>query len=219
MPSSLQQTIRAQAYPRVLLVDDDRAFLDMLDIWLRSTDMQVESTSDPLEALCRAAVEGYDVVVTDLAMPQMDGLELMHRLKEIDSTIEVVFLTGAGTMDDAIDALRCRRAFDFLRKPLRNLTQLNDTLFRAAAQRQQARSMLQAEQTVPAAISPLSPCEQEILALLGQGLTNKQIGDRLSKSEKTIKNQLTRIYEKLGVKNRALAVLTAQQRGLIREST
>lgn len=70
------------------------------------------------DAIALARQERFEVVVTDLRMPGMSGLQLLAIFKELDPTIELIFLTGQGTMQDAITALREGRAFDFLQKPL-----------------------------------------------------------------------------------------------------
>jgi DNA-binding NarL/FixJ family response regulator len=149
-------------------------------------------------------------------MPGMDGLQLLEKVKAHDPAIEVIFLTGNATIDDAIAALREGRAFDFLQKPIKNLSQLNEVIARAASRRAAVvESEKRTPKALPAHFEELSEREREVLALLAQGLDNRAIADALCNSEKTITNHLTRVYEKLKVKNRTQALLMVQQYDLV----
>jgi DNA-binding NarL/FixJ family response regulator len=146
---------------------------------------------------------------------------LLALLKAIDPTVEVIILTGQGTMEDAIEALREGRAFDFILKPVKNLRSLNEVIDRAIAKRRFAREVVipparpGSGKLLPVHIEALSAREREILAGLRSGLDNRLIADRLGVSEKTVKNSLTKVYEKLKVSNRTQAVLLAHQYDLI----
>lgn len=198
--------------PRVLLVDDQRSLLDILQRWLSRGGYEVHVAADGHEALSLAKERRFDVLVTDLKMPGINGLQLMSLFKDLDPGIEVIFLTGQGTMQDAIEALREGRAFDFLQKPLHDLHELNLTIDKALARR---RRLDPPSVALPAApkLEGLTPREREILSLLSRGLDNRAIASHMSLSEKTIRNYLTRIYEKLGVSSRMQALLACQEHG------
>jgi DNA-binding NarL/FixJ family response regulator len=202
---------------RILVVDDEPELLEILGEWFACCGTQIQTASDGFQAVALARQAPFDVIITDLKMPGMDGLQLLSIVKELDPTVEVIFLTGTGTMDDAISALREGRAFDFLQKPLKNLTQLNEVVARAALRRAQRAADAPRKGPLPAPshLEELSPRELDILALLAQGMDNRAIADKLCNSEKTVKNHLTRIYEKLKVKNRTQALLVCQQYGLL----
>jgi DNA-binding NarL/FixJ family response regulator len=201
---------------RILLVDDDAGLLEILTEWLLLFGARVDTATEGLQALLLAKQQAYDLVVLDLHLPNLNGLQLLTFFKEIDPTVEVVVLTGQATIDDAISALREGRAFDFLRKPIHDFQALNDTLEKALARRNAARAAGRPTATeVPAHIEPLSAREQEIVGLLAEGLDNRQIADRLILSEKTVKNHLSRIYEKLKVANRTQAVVECKMYGFI----
>lgn len=104
--------------PRVLIVDDDEPVRSQLERALGAMDLEVRSASDGREAWAaiRAEPQQYDLVVTDLRMPQMDGQELLQRLNQHHPEIPVAVITGHGDVDTTIAALR-HGAFDFLTKP------------------------------------------------------------------------------------------------------
>lgn len=196
--------------PRVLAVDDDPALRVLMRRWLTHFGCEVETAADGIEALARVRERAFDALVTDLRMPGIDGLQLLAMVRELDPDIAVVFLSGEGTVDDVITALRFNRAFDFLRKPLHDFQELDDIIRRAI----KARAVSHPPSVpMPAHVEPLSEREREILALVVQALDNETIGERLGVSPKTVKNNLTRIYEKLKVENRAQAIVLVQQLG------
>ncbi|NCC24996.1 MAG: response regulator [Deltaproteobacteria bacterium] len=101
----------------VLLVDDERAFVEVLAKRLASKGFEVAWAGKGSEALSLfSAKSGIDVVVLDLAMPGMDGLETLKKIKEIDPLVEIIMLTGHATVDSAVDAIK-RGAFEYLMKP------------------------------------------------------------------------------------------------------
>lgn len=202
---------------RILVVDDDVALLVILKEWLMLFGAHVDTASEGLEALYAAKRNSYDLIITDLQLPNLNGLQLLTFFKEIDPRVEVVFLTGQATLDDAISALREGRAFDFLRKPIHDFQVLNDVLEKALLRRALASEAPPKVATVPPPphVEALSAREQEIVALLAEGLDNRQIAERLVLSEKTVKNHLSRVYEKLKVANRTQAVLNCKMYGFI----
>jgi YesN/AraC family two-component response regulator len=120
---------------RVLVVDDDPSFRETLQDWLVMEGYAVQVAADGLEASEMVRWEPFDVVVTDLKMPNMDGLGLLSRLEALTPDVRVIFLSGEATMADAIEALREGRSFDFLEKPLPNLDRLSQAIARAIALR------------------------------------------------------------------------------------
>lgn len=117
--------------PRILIVEDDADFRATLCDWLACSGYAVSEAANGLEALTMAQTASFAVVVTDLRMPAMDGLELLERLKAIAPEVPVIFLTGQATLKDAVEALRHGRGFDFLEKPLSDLSQLDAVITRA----------------------------------------------------------------------------------------
>lgn len=126
-----QQPLVGTAKPRILIAEDQVDQRLMLQDWLEMRGFDVYVASDGQEALILADRHPFEVVVTDLRMPRGDGFFLLSRLKERDPRIQVIFLSGAATKTDAIEALREGRSFDFLEKPLHDLRRLERVIHRA----------------------------------------------------------------------------------------
>jgi signal transduction histidine kinase len=105
--------------PCILVVDDDPALLDALSeaLALRLEGMVVETCEGANEALSRIAAREYDVVISDIKMPGIDGLELLDRIRQVSSELPTLLITGHGETDLAIKALRAG-AYDLIQKPL-----------------------------------------------------------------------------------------------------
>ena len=117
--------------------EDDEDLRLTLCEWLEMKGYAVWSAEDGVEAMALAARQTFDVVVTDLKMPNCDGLQLLSVLKAQDPRVQVIFLTGEASMNDAIEALREGRSFDFLQKPLHDYQRLEQVIARAIAHRSQ----------------------------------------------------------------------------------
>ena len=109
----------------ILVVDDDEDILELIERHLSNKGYEVVTAYDGEQALPLLDKVKFDLVITDLKMPKIDGMEVLRRVKDKDPTIEVVILTGHGTMDSVIEALRDGGAFDYLQKPLYNIKQLS----------------------------------------------------------------------------------------------
>jgi CheY-like chemotaxis protein len=122
---------------RVLVVDDDNALRDMMVEHLRKKGFLVEDAQDGREAIETLRSCGpFSVMVTDLMMPGMSGLELLRRAKKLDPILEVIVITAAGSIDMAISALREDGAYDYLTKPMEMIGELSLAVERAANHRQ-----------------------------------------------------------------------------------
>ena len=122
---------------RVLVVDDDTDFREMMVNHLRNKGFQVESAQDGLEAYEMLRLSGpVCVMVTDLVMPGLSGLELLRRAKKLDPLLEVIVITAVGSIELAISALREDGAYDYLSKPFEIIGELSLAVERAATHRQ-----------------------------------------------------------------------------------
>ncbi|OGQ98032.1 MAG: hypothetical protein A2521_16440 [Deltaproteobacteria bacterium RIFOXYD12_FULL_57_12] len=101
---------------RVLLVDDDEDFRTVLAERLRMRQLETMAAGSGPEAIAAMQRQPFDVVVLDLRMPGMDGIEALRQIKEIQPRVEVVLLTGHASMESGIEGMRLG-AFDYLVKP------------------------------------------------------------------------------------------------------
>jgi len=102
---------------RVLVVDDERRQRDILQMILEAEGYETTAASNGRQALQAAVAEPFDVVLTDLKMPDMNGIELLSELPKQPAGPCVILMTAHGTIDSAVDAMR-KGAFDYLTKPL-----------------------------------------------------------------------------------------------------
>jgi DNA-binding NtrC family response regulator len=101
---------------KILLVDDEEDFVETLAERMRSRGMDVSTCTSAVEALEKIDKKAFDAIVLDLKMPGMDGLEALKRIKEKNSKIQVILLTGQATIEKTIEAMKLG-ALDLLEKP------------------------------------------------------------------------------------------------------
>src|SRR5687768_3940206 len=213
---------------RVLIADDQALFREGLRTLL-STRPEVEvvgEAANGLEALAMTAQLQPAVVLMDLQMPHMDGIQATVRMRDRHPDIPVLVLTTFDDDANLFGALRAGAA-GYLLKDVSS-----ETLVAALQAATRGESFLQSTVTgrvvaafarlmeeggvrAEALVLPLSPREREILALLGTGASNKEIADRLCLAEGTVKNHVTNILSKLDVRDRTQAALRARQLGLV----
>jgi DNA-binding NtrC family response regulator len=103
----------------ILIVDDELDMLELLELIITDrTDYRVITTSEPQMATQLMREQPVDLVITDLRMPEMDGLELIGKIKQWDDQIPFIIITAYGTMESAMEALR-QGALDYITKPFR----------------------------------------------------------------------------------------------------
>jgi len=118
---------------KVLLVDDEVDFLDTISERMRTRGMEVATASSGAEALKKVEQEAYDVIILDLMMPGVDGLEALKILKAKRPELQVILLTGHATVEKGIEAMKLG-AMDFLEKPA-DLSQLTEKIKKAQAKK------------------------------------------------------------------------------------
>ncbi|MFW5875519.1 MAG: response regulator [Myxococcota bacterium] len=101
---------------KVLVVDDDKAIRDFMETFLAKDGFQVKSLSDPVDAPEEIKADGYHLVILDLMMPKVDGLEVLRRIRKVDTDVAVVIFTGYPSLDSAVQSMKLD-AVDYLRKP------------------------------------------------------------------------------------------------------
>ena len=126
--------------PSLLIVEDDTPFRTNLGLWLRRAGYDVAEADGVAPALRHLRAAPFDVVVTDLCLPGGSGLDVLMAVERERPGTQVVFLTGQPTLEVAIAALREGRAFDFLLKPLRDMSAFRQTIEKAAARATERRA-------------------------------------------------------------------------------
>lgn len=115
-----------QLKAKVLLVDDEEDFLSTLAERLETRGLKVSTAASGEQALAKIDNEGFDLIVLDLAMPGMDGIETLKRLKAKQPEAEIIILSGQGSIKTSIEAMK-HGAEDFMEKPV-NITDLLDKI-------------------------------------------------------------------------------------------
>ncbi len=213
---------------RVLIADDQELFREGLHTLLSvQLDLQVVGEArNGEEALRLAAILKPDVILMDLRMPLLGGVAATRRLKSTQPESKVIVLTTFDDDEDVFEGLRAG-AVGYLLKdvPSEKLVEAIRAVARGESFLQPsiagkviaefARLSPHLSSEAQALVEPLSERELDILRLLSQGASNKEIADRLVITVGTVKNHVTNILAKLGVRDRTQAALKAKELGLI----
>ncbi|MFC4331108.1 response regulator [Streptomyces andamanensis] len=209
---------------RVIVADDQAAVREPLAAVLGlSEDIDVVAVAaNGREVLTAAAAGPVDVVLMDLRMPGMDGIEATRRLGEEHPEVAVVVLTTFADDDSILGALGAG-ARGYLTKnagrlditrAIRAAAAGQSVLDREVQDRLVATVRVKAPAPGPALPEDLTPREREVLALIGRGLPNRGIAEKLFISEATVKTHINNLFAKAGIRDRADAVRRALDAGL-----
>lgn len=222
-PTAAGASAGTPAAHRTLVADDHPIVRQGIAALLATTDdfVVVGQASDGDEAVALADSVGPDLVVMDLRMPGLDGVAATEAVLARHPSTRVVVLTTYESDDDILRAIEVGASGyllkaspeDELLAGLRAVAAGQVALAPAMAARLVGRARAGVDPG-PAA-SPLSPRETEVLALVAEGCTNREIGRRLFVGEATVKTHLLHVFEKLGVNDRTRAVTSALERGLL----
>jgi len=203
---------------RVLLADDHAVLRDGLALVLESvSDITVVAlAADGQEAVVLTAVHDPDVVLMDLEMPEVDGIEATRRLRAVSSRARVLILTSFSDRESIMEALDAG-AIGYLLKDAEPEQVIAG--IRAASCGESpltpsiARTVLE-ERVRSSPADDLTKREREVLSLIAAGLSNKRLATRLGISEKTVKAHLTSVFRRIGVADRTQAAMWALRHGL-----
>lgn len=189
---------------RLLLVDDHRIFLDGLSLALSplSANLQIHTAHSAAEAEQCLRQHNYDLILLDLRLPDVPGLELLQRWLARDESTPVAILSASDSALDAQASLAAG-ALGFIPKSS------DGHALRQAV----TRVLLGETLPAPSSASPLTPRQLEILQLLAEGLPNKAISRQLGLAEDTVKTHLKALFETFAVHTRTACVSAARQRG------
>ncbi|HEY9909387.1 MAG TPA: response regulator transcription factor [Thermosynechococcaceae cyanobacterium] len=210
---------------KILVVDDDTILRVALTRYLEKRGYAVQNVESGVEALTAFEVDAPDLVVSDVMMPGMDGFEFCRRLRSLRSgqLVPFIFLSSKSELDDRVHGYSMG-ADDFLIKPFEPkelLAKIEAQLERSRRLHSEIIRLIQspapAAPTAPPfalpATLPLTPAEAKVFWEVIQGYTNKQIGDRLFVSPRTVQTHLSNILSKLELENRSQLVRYAFERG------
>jgi two-component system response regulator FixJ len=195
---------------RIALLDDDPAVLDSLHLYLGRQG---------LKTVCFAAAEAFlaaldcggrlDCIVSDVRIPGLSGLELVHGLNARSVATPIILITAHGDVEMAVSAIKCG-AFDFIEKPfepaclivsIRNALEIGERKAIDVAHTEKLQSRF----------NTLSERQRQVMELAVVGLSNKEIGLRLNISPKTVEYHRAWVMERIGAKNFAELVRIAMQ--------
>jgi two-component system response regulator FixJ len=185
----------------VHIIDDDDAVRDSLALLLGTADLEVQTYASAVTFLAAAPQHASGCILTDVRMPDMDGLTLLRRLGEAGIRLPVIVMTGHGDVPIAVEALKAG-AVDFLEKPFddeRLIAAIRNALDISRAVLSQAA----ANADTIARMGSLTPRERQVLDLLVAGKPNKVIAFDLGASPRTVEVHRARVMEKMGVRSLA----------------
>jgi two-component system, LuxR family, response regulator FixJ len=185
----------AAAQRIVHVIDDDEGLRESLTFLLRSAELEVRSFDSAKAFLDVLPDAALGCVITDVRMPDMSGIELLRRLKELKIGVPVIVITGHGDIALAVEAMKIGAA-DFFEKPFDD--DLLVASVRAALRQQEDQTKRSAERTeIEHRISTLSPREKDVLSGLIEGRANKQIAFDLGISPRTVEIYRANLMNKM----------------------
>jgi DNA-binding NarL/FixJ family response regulator len=213
---------------RVLLADDQRLVRESLGMLLGLLGgiELVATASDGEEAVALAAEHRPQVVLMDLRMPRLDGIEATRRLRECLPDVRVIALTTFADDESVLGALRAgARGYltkDASGEDIRSAIELvaaGEAALDPAVQHHVVAAVAGDSGVVPGSADAtlpddLTPREAEVLALIAEGLTNAEIAERLVVSPTTVKSHINHLFGKAGIRDRAQAINYAYRHGL-----
>lgn len=207
---------------RILIADDHTLFREGLRLLLASvanTEVIGEAASGP-EAIAQATTLQPDVVLMDIQMPGVNGIEATRRIVATSPHIGVIVVTMFEDDDSVFAAMRAGARGYVLKgadqeEMLRTIRAVarGDALFGPAIA-SRLMGFFAARPTAPGAFPELTEREHEVLALIARGHNNEEIAGRLVLSQKTVRNHVSNIFSKLQVADRAQAIVRAREAGM-----
>jgi two-component system, LuxR family, response regulator FixJ len=201
--------------PKVYVIDDDVAMRDSLNFLLDAANYEVmlfENASNFLEKLPRL---DFGCVVSDVRMPGLDGIELLKRMKALDSRFPIVIITGHGDVPLAVEAMKLG-AVDFLEKPFEDdrMIGMIDTAIRQGEPVAKDEAVTR---DIELRVAALSPRERQVMEGLIAGLSNKMIARNYDISPRTIEVYRANVMTKMQANSLSELVRLAMRAGLLKD--
>ena len=198
----------------VHVIDDDAAFRTAIERRLKKAGYEVATYPSAQNLLDRLPSESeLGCILLDVRIPGLSGPELQDRLSELGLALPIVFLTGHADVPTTVRTIKAG-AEDFLTKPVSS-DELLRAIERAITHHGEARCLNSKLDMVRAHIGKLTPREREVFELVIRGQTNKQVGNALGATERTIKAHRHRVMEKMQVQSLAELVSLAERVGIL----
>jgi two-component system response regulator FixJ len=187
---------------RIALVDDDEAVLDSLSLYLRRKGLEpVGFRSAEALLACGDDIASFACLFVDVRMTGMSGLDLVQRLAADRRLIPTVLITGHGDIDMAVNAIRLG-ARDFVEKPF-DEARLLDSILAAAGEGERRRHASEKRSELRTRYNNLSDRQREVMELAVKGRSNKQIGQQLGISPRTVEIHRAWMMSRMGAQNLA----------------
>jgi FixJ family two-component response regulator len=198
------------ALTHIAVIDDDEAVLDSLNLYFARQNIETSGFASAKDFL--TAIKGgtrFDCIVSDVRMPGMSGLDLVHHLKTDGLSAPIILITGHGDVDMAVAAIKVG-AFDFIEKPF-DEARLLASIRHAIEKIQQPEFDATELGKLQSRYKTLSARQRQVMELAVAGLSNKEIGSRLKISPKTVENHRAWVMERIGARNIAELVRIAMK--------
>jgi two-component system nitrate/nitrite response regulator NarL len=209
-------------------VDDQPLFRGAIAALIAGRDdmVVVGEAENGLEGVEKASALLPDLVVMDVEMPVMDGVEATRLIREQQPAVKVVMLTVSESDEHVFEAIRLgahgyllkdlrpEQLFDLIRSVMRNETPLSPAIAGRLLEEIRNGATTRTSSPTPSEEPSVTPRELEILQLVAEGMSNKEIGKRLWITEGTVKNHVHNALEKLHMKNRIQAAAYIVRQGL-----
>jgi two-component system, LuxR family, response regulator FixJ len=193
----------------VALIDDDDAVLDSLRMALRKQGFTVACFKSADAFLADLGAVPFSCIVSDVRMPDVSGLDLQRELRKRGCMVPFILITGHGDIEMAVGAIKLG-AFDFIEKPFDH-QRLAESIRSAIQDSERGRSRQDELAETMARAAELSQRQREVMALVAEGLSNKEIALKLGLSPRTVENYRAWVMEKMGAENLAKLVRMAVQ--------
>ncbi len=187
--------------PLIRVIDDDDAVRRSWAFLLSGESYDVVTYADAGNFLASSDFRRYGAILLDVRMPNMSGLELQNRLKELGCDLPIIFVSGHGDIDMAVNTLK-NGAVDFLQKPVKD-DRLLEVIDAAVARNKAARRDQAEVADFKARLEQLTQREREVIRMVAQGYSNKEVAAEFGISEKTVQVHRGSAYRKLDLHNAA----------------
>lgn len=194
----------AELKQTVFIIDDDEAVRDSLRMLLRSVGLPVTCFESAQTFLDEINLNTPGCLVLDIRMPGLSGMELAQRMRDQDSLMPIIFITGHGDVPMAVEAMKMG-ALDFLQKPFRD-QDLLDRIQQALQHDADRREQLTEREQIRQRMSTLTPRERQVLDMILEGKANKVIAIDLELSQRTVEIHRARVMEKMQARSLATLV-------------